>query len=115
MRMVGSLGSRVMLAGCVAVTALAPLARAGEEAGKAVFEKSCKACHSIAGEGGKMANVGGPLDGVGAKRDADWLRKYILDPKAEKPDSKMPKAKLTDQELADVVAYLATLKAPAAK
>ncbi len=113
MRGIGSVGSSVVVAAYVGVAALAPLARADESAGKAVFENSCKACHSIAGEGGKLAQLGGPLDGVGAKHDAAWLRKYIQDPKAAKADAKMPKVKLTDQELADIVAYLGTLKTPA--
>ncbi len=113
MRRIGSVGSSVVAAACVAVAALAPLARADEGAGKAVFEKSCKACHSIAGEGGKMAQLGGPLDGVGATHDAAWFRKYIEDPKAMKADAKMPKVKLTEQQLADIVAYLGTLKTPA--
>jgi cytochrome c2 len=112
MRMCG----RLLLVGVTfAVTAGATHAWAGAAEGKAVYEKQCKTCHSIAGEGGKMAATGGPLDGVGAKRDAAWLKEYISDPKAKLPTSKMPKLKLAPQDLDDVVAFLGTLKEPAAK
>ena len=97
----------LVAAGCIGVPALA---RAGADEGKALYEQKCKVCHSLAGEGGKMADKGGPLDGVGAKRDADWLTKYLRDPKSVMPDAKMPKMKMTDQELADYVAYMLTLK-----
>jgi len=85
-------------------------ALAGAEEGKAVYEKSCKTCHSIAGDAGKMAALGGKLDGVGAKHDAAYLKEYVANPKSKKADSKMAKVVLTDQQLNDVVAYLSTLK-----
>jgi cbb3-type cytochrome oxidase cytochrome c subunit len=53
---------------------------------------------------------GGPLDGVGGKRDAKWLKAYLADPKSQMPDAKMPKMKLSDQQLDDLVAFLLTLK-----
>ena len=88
----------------------AHVAQGGVDEGKAAYEKQCKACHSIAGEGGKMAEKGGPLDGVGTKRDAAWLRAYVKDAKSQKADAKMPKLPLGDQQLEDVVAYLLMLK-----
>ena len=92
------------------LAAAASVAYAGADEGKALYQQKCKVCHSIAGDAGKMADKGGPLDGVGAKRDAEWLTKYLRDPKAAMPDAKMPKLKMTDQELADYVAYMLTLK-----
>lgn len=83
---------------------------AGPDEGKALYEKKCQVCHSIGGAGGKMAEKGGPLDGVGAKRDAGWLKAYFADPKSKIPDAKMPKMKLTDAEWDDVTAYMSTLK-----
>jgi nitric oxide reductase subunit C len=80
------------------------------EEGKALYDKKCKACHSIGTERGKMADQGGPLDGVGSKRDAEWLKKYLTDPKSVMPEAKMPKMKMTDQELADYIAYMLSLK-----
>ena len=74
------------------------------------YDKKCKVCHSIKGEGGKQADKGGPLDGVGTKRDAAWLEKYLQDPKAVIPDAKMPKLKYTDEELKGTVDYMLSLK-----
>jgi mono/diheme cytochrome c family protein len=102
---------RLLLAGmALTVAGGAASAWAGATEGKAIYEKSCKMCHSIAGEGGKMAATGGPLDGAGAKHDEAWLKAYIGDPKSKKPDAKMPKPKLSDQDLNDVAAFVATLK-----
>jgi nitric oxide reductase subunit C len=88
----------------------AALAHAGADDGKALYEKQCKVCHSVAGDKGKMADKGGPLDGVGGKRDGAWLKAYLQDPKSKIPESKMPKLKLSDQQLDDLVAFLLTLK-----
>ena len=78
--------------------------------GAAVYEKKCKTCHSIAGAGGPMAKTGGPLDGVAAAHDEAWLRGYITNPKAAKPDSKMPKLILPDDDLNALVSYLQSVK-----
>jgi mono/diheme cytochrome c family protein len=106
---------RLLAVAMVAVVAGASSAWAGATEGKTVYEQHCKMCHSIAGEGGKMAKTGGPLDGVGAKHDQAWLKAYITDPKSKVPTSKMPKVKLSPEQLDDVSAYLATLKEAAAK
>lgn len=74
------------------------------------YDKKCKLCHSIKGEGGKQAEKGGALDGVGGKRDAAWLEKYFRDPKSVLPDAKMPKLKLSDDELKALIDYMLSLK-----
>ena len=104
---------KVLVLGVVAATLDPALARGGVDEGKALFEKQCKICHSIAGEGGKMADKGGPLDSEGTKRDAAWLKAYIEDPKSKVPDTKMPKPKVTEAQLADLVSFIQTLKGPA--
>jgi nitric oxide reductase subunit C len=101
---------RTLVVAALLVAASRPAAWAGAEEGKALYAQKCKVCHSIGDDKGKMADKGGPLDGVGAKRDAAWLQKYLSDPKSVLPEAKMPKVKMTDQELSDYVAYLETLK-----
>ncbi len=88
----------------------APLFAGDAAAGKEVYKaQKCSMCHQIGGEGGKM---GGALDSVGTKRDAEWLKKYIKDPKSVEAASKMKAYPgLSDKELDDLVAHLLTLKA----
>ena len=74
-----------------------------------VYKKKCVLCHSIGGEGGKKKDVGGPLDGVGKKRDEAWLRAYILEPKSKMPEAKMPKIKLSTEDLNSVIQYMLSL------
>ena len=50
------------------------------------------------------------LDGVGTRRDADYLGKWIKDPLAVKPDTKMPKFPLTDAQITELVQFLAAQK-----
>ncbi len=41
---------------------------------------TCFACHVLSGEG---APIGPAFDGIGARVDADYIRRSILDPAAE--------------------------------
>lgn len=91
----------------------AATAWAGATEGKALYDQKCQSCHSVGGQGGKMAQFGGALDQVGSHRDAKWLRQYLTDPKAAMPNAKMPKVKLDEKQLDDLIAYLLTLKGPA--
>ena len=93
----------------VAATVLAGSVAVADDA-KALYDKKCKTCHSLKGDAGKLADKGGPLDGVGTKRDEAWLRAYFADPKSKIPDAKMPKLKLTAAEWDSLVAYMLTLK-----
>ena len=99
---------RVLLATSVILLMLSGTVWAAD--GAAVYEKKCKMCHSIAGAGGPMAKMGGPLDGVASSHDEAWLRGYITDPKSKKADSKMPKVSLPDDDLNAVVSYLQSVK-----
>ena len=99
-----------LVAALVAAGACAGIAWAGADEGKALYEKQCKVCHSIGSEAGKMADKGGKLDGVGTKRDAKWLKAYLTDPKSQMPDAKMPKPKVSEQQLNDLVEYMQSLK-----
>ena len=74
---------------------------------KAYAAKKCSVCHVINGKGGKMAD---DLTSVGSKRDAAWLHKFMKDPKSIDSSNKMPAFRGSDEELAAVVAYMASLK-----
>jgi mono/diheme cytochrome c family protein len=83
--------------------------------GKKVYAaNSCANCHAINGEGGS----GGPdLSAIGADKThtAAWFTKAIKTPKAIHPDSTMPPYdKMSAKDLADISAYLGSLKKKAA-
>lgn len=93
-----------------------PLLVTGEEAFRKIrtpANHSCVACHTIAGV---SAGVLGPdLSHVGGRttvaagilpNDAEGMARWLRDPPAEKPGSKMPKIDLTAEEIAALVAYL---------
>jgi hypothetical protein len=75
-----------------------------------VYKKKCMLCHSIGGEGGKKKDVGGPLDGVGKKRDEAWMRAYFAEPKSKIEDAKMPKIKMSPEELDLAIKYMLSLQ-----
>ena len=72
-----------------------------------IYNQVCIACHALGGKGG---NVGPALDGVGSRRDAEYLKKWLQDPLAVKADSKMPKLPLTESEITELTAFLTSLK-----
>lgn len=78
------------------------------EAGKKVYsEMKCAMCHKMEGVGGK---IGPELSGVGSRKDAQWIKGFLKDPKSVIPDTKQPPFKGTDEQLDALVAYLTSLK-----
>ena len=74
-------------------------------AGSQVFAAQCASCH---GEGGKNGSVGPTLAGAGLK--AGQVAYMVRHPQGIDKDSSMPPLPLTDKQLADVAAYVASLK-----
>jgi cytochrome c2 len=58
-------------------------------------------------------NYGFNLTGVGTKANPAWIYNWVKNPKAYYADAPMPSLRLTDQEAADVTAYLVTMQKPA--
>ena len=88
--------------------------------GKDIFHKhavaSCVRCHKVGNEGGV---IGPALDGIASRKDRAYLYESLVDPTATLAEgfdklgaSPMPPMNLllNDQQLADVMAYLMTLK-----
>jgi nitric oxide reductase subunit C len=73
----------------------------------AIFSQVCIACHALHGKGG---NVGPALDGVGSRRDAQYIGKWLHDPQSIKADSKMPKLPLSESEINELTSYLSQEK-----
>lgn len=72
-----------------------------------VFAQLCIACHALGGVGG---TVGPALDGVGSRRDAEYLARWLRDPPGVKPGTTMPKLPLTDAQVDEMVLFLTSLK-----
>ena len=93
----------------VALVAMAPRVVLADAAkGEPVYKShQCSMCHKVNGSGGKK---GPDLSAVGTQRDAEWLEKYLVNPKSMLPKGTMPPAKVTPAELKDLCDYLQTLK-----
>ena len=77
------------------------------EKGKAVYDaQKCKMCHSIAGVGNKKS----PLDGVGGKLSEADIKKWVTEPKSMKAGTMMKAYKLSEADLNNLLAYMASLK-----
>ncbi len=87
-----------------------------------VREVGCLGCHQVDGLGGPKERAKGTrvlgsydfgpnLSKVGSKIvNPDWLYNWLLNPKAVDPAAKMPNMRLTEQEAADITAFLLTLR-----
>jgi mono/diheme cytochrome c family protein len=73
--------------------------------GAKLFAANCESCH---GAGGKNGQVGPTLAGMGFK--AGQVAYMVRNPAAVDKESSMPKLTITDKELADIAAYVASLK-----
>ncbi len=79
---------------------------------------ACAACHQVGGKGG---DIGPILDGIAVRGDRAYILESLMDPNAKLakgfenlPISPMPPlgSLLKEQELEDILSYLATLKTP---
>ncbi len=102
----------------------APLAGNAENGAMLVADRnrggSCLACHVVGPAGGAdlPGNVGPDLSEIGsASREDEYLFNYIFDARVYNPETVMPPwgahGTFNDQEIADMVAFLQTLKTPA--
>lgn len=77
----------------------------------------CAACHVIPGVRWPRGQVGGSLEGFGARtliagrtpNQPDALVAFLRDPAATQPGGAMPSTPLSETQLRDVAAYLYTL------
>jgi nitric oxide reductase subunit C len=78
-----------------------------------VSQESCLACHTLGGQGG---SAGPRFEYVAARRDADFIERYLADPSAVTPGAAMPKFdKLSEGQrraIAEFVSSLAERRMP---
>ncbi|MCB1228781.1 MAG: ThuA domain-containing protein [Verrucomicrobiae bacterium] len=97
-----------------------PFTAGDAKRGRKIFDEhqvaACIRCHKVEGRGEGV--IGPPLDGVASRHEPDYLLESLVDPGAKLAEgfpaavSPMPPmgVLLNPQELADVMAYLMTLK-----
>lgn len=64
----------------------------------------CTGCHTVAGV--SINDYAPSLSGLGSKVNAEWLYTWLKNPKHYSPGTRMPNLRLSDQEAADIAAYL---------
>ena len=84
------------------------------EDGQQIVESvGCLACHITGDEtreaAGPRRTFGQPLQAVGSKTTVEWLFDWVRDPRHYSAETYMPDLRLTDDEVADVAAYLSGL------
>ncbi len=81
------------------------------EVGKRLYvnKYGCNGCHSLGQDGGK---VGPALDRAGFRLNGTWVYRWIKNPQAMKPETRMPALGLSDADAKAVTLYLSTLRAP---
>lgn len=87
--------------GAAIVSRLGPGRQAGEQLVKAY---QCAACHKVGGEEGRPGYP--DLNTVRKRRSAEWVKRWLENPQAEKPGAFMPDFHLTPPEIQAIVAYL---------
>jgi len=120
MRLIASCAAAVTLAAALAnpgaqaqkSTPKAPPASAISTGKKVYAAQGCNACHTIAGQGGK---IGPDLSNAGGLHAQKWLEEHVVNPKKHNPNSTMPAygGKIKPADLAALGTYLASLKAGA--
>ena len=96
----------LLLAGALILGIAAPLAGCvSADRGREIYTREkCPSCHQFRGEGGSLAP---DLTAVSARRSDAWLRRQILSPKKNDPDSRMPAyGHLSRSEIRSLLAYL---------
>ncbi|MEN8190884.1 MAG: c-type cytochrome, partial [Thermodesulfobacteriota bacterium] len=67
----------------------------------------CLGCHSV---DGKDEGFGPDLSRIGEKSNPEWLYSWIEDPRKYWPETLMPNLRVPKDDIADLVAYLSSLK-----
>jgi mono/diheme cytochrome c family protein len=80
--------------------------------GYRIAQQNCYRCHNMGAEGGHMASVPWPVVGALAKGNAEFFAKYVRNPQAVNPSSRMAASpEYDDATIAALRAYFSTFAA----
>jgi mono/diheme cytochrome c family protein len=76
--------------------------------GQELFETvGCRGCHAV---GGEESTFGPNLQNIGGKTSPGWIYTWIRDPRSYSEIARMPNLRLSEEEAANITAYLLTLR-----
>jgi cytochrome c2 len=80
--------------------------------GYKIAQQNCYRCHNMGAEGGQMASIPWPVIGALAKGNPDFFAKYVRNPQAVNPASRMAASpQYDDATIAALRAYFSTFAA----
>jgi hypothetical protein len=80
--------------------------------GYKIAQQNCYRCHNMGDEGGRMASIPWPVLGALAKGSPEFFAKYVRNPQASNPRSRMAASPgYDDQTIAALEAYFSTFAA----
>jgi cytochrome c2 len=80
--------------------------------GYKIAQQNCYRCHNMGAEGGHMASIPWPVVGALAKGNADFFARYVRNPQAVNPASRMAASpEYDDATIAALRAYFSTFAA----
>jgi cytochrome c2 len=80
--------------------------------GYRIAQQNCYRCHNMGAEGGHMASIPWPVLGAMAKTSPDFFARYVRNPQALNPKSRMAASPgYDDQTIAALQAYFSTFAA----
>lgn len=68
------------------------------------YEYGCRGCHKVGGK--ERKKVGPPIRNIGGKVRSDWLYRWLRNPRAYLPKTRMPDFRFDDQQAADITLLL---------
>jgi cytochrome c oxidase subunit II len=102
-------GSATTSAGVVPAISGSPFTGADAGRGQELFvAKGCLACHEhkAVERAAHLPAVGPNLTYYHIKGNAEFLRQWLRDPVAVRPQTRMPNLNLSEQEIEDLIAFL---------
>jgi len=96
-----------------AAAAAAPAgADASTEATTLYGASFCSSCHAVQNEAGNLVggNFGPELTRIGSKVNPDWLRRWLNNPAAFHPETRMPHYRMDDKQVALLSSFLLAKK-----
>ncbi|PPQ38984.1 Cytochrome c553 [Rhodoblastus acidophilus] len=97
--------ARAALALVLTLATTVPLAAADIASGKKIAQRWCAACHVVAMDQNRASVDVPTFCDIAQRKSGEQLRTFLID-----PHPKMPDMSLTRGEIADIVAYIESLK-----